>query len=130
MFKIKSSSKSQPKPIKRKMGLLSRMGLAEEKKYFVENLSMLLASGMSILAALKAIRVELKSVQMKRMVRGLEEDINNWSNLSKALDSTHLFSPYVISLIEIGEQSGRLSENLEVINIYLLFTFAPRGSVF
>jgi len=59
------------------MGLLSRMGLAEEKKYFVENLSMLLASGMSILAALKAIRVELKSVQMKRMVRGLEEDINN-----------------------------------------------------
>ena len=99
------------------MGLLSRMGLAEEKKYFVENLSMLLASGMSILAALKAIRVELKSVQMKRMVRGLEEDINSGANLSKALGSTNLFSPYVISLIEIGEQSGRLSENLEVINI-------------
>jgi len=78
---------------------------------------MLLASGMSILAALKAIRVELKSVQMKRMVRGLEEDINSGANLSKALGSTNLFSPYVISLIEIGEQSGRLAENLEVINI-------------
>ena len=77
MFKKKSQDKPQARPVNRKMGLLSRIGLAEEKKYFVENLSMLLASGMSILAALKAIRVELKSVQMKRMVRGLEEDINN-----------------------------------------------------
>jgi len=117
MFKSKVKQANKIRPVKRKMGLLSKIGLAEEKKYFVENLSMLLASGMSILAALQAIRVELKSIQMKKLVKGLEEDINSGSTLSKALDSTSLFSPYVIALIKIGEQSGRLAENLVVINV-------------
>lgn len=116
MFEKKQQDNSQHKPVRRKMGLLSKIGLTEDKKYFVENLSMLLASGMSILAALKAIRVELKSPQMKKMVRGVEEDINNGATLSRALNSTSLFSSYVISLISVGERSGRLSENLKVIN--------------
>lgn len=100
----------------RKLSVLARFGLGEERKYFVENLAMLLASGMNILSALRAIRVELKSVQMRKLVKGVEEDIESGSNLSRSLESTALFSDYAISLIRVGEESGRLSENLKILN--------------
>lgn len=109
MFKILKLNK--------KIKLFTNFGLGEEKNYFIENLSMLLASGMNILVALEGIEGELRSKKMKSVIFNLKEDIESGSSLWRALDKTRLFSVQVISLIKIGEQSGRLSENLEVINI-------------
>ncbi|MFA6307254.1 MAG: type II secretion system F family protein [Patescibacteria group bacterium] len=116
MISSNSIKKSNQQLSYKRVSWLYRFGLKEEKQYLVENLSMLLSSGISVLDALKSIKVELKSLVMKRLVDGIAEDINNGANLSKALASTKLFSPYIISLVDIGEKSGRLAENLKIIN--------------
>ena len=51
--------------IKKKNSILSfTFGFAEESQYFVESLSMLLASGMDIIEALEAIKAEVKSTKL------------------------------------------------------------------
>lgn len=94
----------------------SNFRLGEEKNYFIENLSMLLASGMNILTALDGIEEELNAQRMKEMIVELRADIEDGMSIWRALEKTKIFSVQVISLIRVGEQSGRLAQNLDVIN--------------
>lgn len=101
----------------RKRSWFSNIGLGQEKDYFIENLSMLLASGMNITSALDAIKGGLKTKTMKNVTEELKVLIDDGSPVWKALDSTGLLSEHAISLIKIGEESGRLPANLKVISI-------------
>lgn len=101
---------------KKKKSILSfTFGFAEEKEYFVENLSMLLASGMDIIEAMEAIKAEVKSSHLINIIDQLVEDINIGFSLWQALGKTNLLPPHIISLIKIGEESGRLHESLGVV---------------
>lgn len=96
---------------------ISSFGLAEEKDYLMENLSMLLVSGMDILAALDAIRSGIRSSKLKRIVSNLRNDVDAGYPLSQAFINSKLFPEHVISLIRIGEETGKLADNLKVIVI-------------
>lgn len=76
------------------------------KEYFIEQLSMLLASGMPVVVALAAIKKEIKSKKLKAVIETLSANIEAGSSISKALEQAKFFSPSIISLIKIGEQSG------------------------
>jgi type II secretory pathway component PulF len=89
--------------------------MSEEKDYFIENLAMLISSGMGILSALDAIKAEMGSKKMHRLIEIMKEDIDTGFSLWKALEKTKIFSPQIISLVRLGEESGRLTENLKVI---------------
>lgn len=106
---------NKEKQKKKKTSIFANIGISEEKDYFIENLGMLLASGMDILLALDGIKKEMRSKRMKAVIDDLKEDIDAGSTLSKALDKTGLLPKHVISLIRIGEEAGRLTENLKVI---------------
>jgi len=118
--KIKDKKKEKAKEQKNMPEISARpfsnFRLGEEKNYFIENLSMLLASGMNILQALDGIEGELTARRMKEMTVELRADIQDGMSIWRALEKTQIFSTQVISLIRVGEQSGRLSENLDVIN--------------
>ena len=86
-----------------------------DKKYFLENLALLVGSGISIMPALESIGKEVKSKPMKRIIEKMVKDIDGGANLSEALDDTGFFPSYVITLIDIGEKSGSLPTNLKVI---------------
>lgn len=100
------------KPSRKK---ISTFGLGNEKQFFIENLSVLLSSGMDIATALSAIKTEIKSKTMKEIIENLEEDVKSGSPLWKALDNMGLLQPQVIALVRIGEETGRLSDNLKAI---------------
>ncbi len=102
------------KPKKQKRVFVSLIP-AEEKEYFVENFSMLLSSGMDVLMALESIKDELRSGQMKLIINNLQEDVESGMPIWKALDKTHFFPAFIVSLIKIGERSGNLVKNLQVI---------------
>lgn len=87
----------------------------EEKEYFLENLSLLLSSGMGIGAVLDSIQTELKSSKMRRALKEMLTEIESGASLWKTLDKVGLFPAQAIALFRIGEESGRLSENLQVI---------------
>ena len=103
---------------KKKNSILSfTFGFAEESQYFVENLSMLLASGMDIIEALEAIKAEIKSTKLINIIDELVENINSGFSLWQSLEKTKLLPPHIISLVKIGEESGRLHESLAVVVI-------------
>lgn len=95
--------------------LFSNFGLGEEKEYFVENLSLILSSGMGMIEALDALQKEMKSKRMKQIVSEIKEDIEAGGQLWQAIQKTELFSDQVISLVRLGESSGQLVKNLQVI---------------
>ncbi len=101
---------------KKKSNILSfTFGFTEESQYFVENLSMLLASGMDIIEALEAIKAEIKSTKLIDIIDELVENINSGFSLWQSLEKTKLLPPHIISLVKIGEESGRLHESLAVV---------------
>lgn len=89
--------------------------MSKDKDYFMENLSMLLTSGMGITSALDSIRADIRSPRMKKEIAEISEDIGSGTPMWRALSNRRFVSPHVISLIKLGEESGRLSENLNVV---------------
>lgn len=92
-------------------------GLGKERDYFVENLSMLVSGGMPMISTLHAIGQELHSRRMKAIILVMTADIEGGSSLWRALSNTHLFPDHAVSLIRLGEESGKLTENLKVVAI-------------
>ena len=86
-----------------------------EKEYFIEQLSMLLGAGMPVSTALSSIEKEINSKRLKKIISEIWTDIDAGSTISAALEKAGVFPQSTISLIRIGEQSGRLSENLRVV---------------
>ncbi|MCK5080837.1 MAG: type II secretion system F family protein [Candidatus Moranbacteria bacterium] len=102
---------------KRKFSRILAMNIGKEKDYFVENLSMLMNSGINVLPALKIIKKEVRSKSLKKLIDFVSDDIESGESISKALINTRIFPDHTISLIKVGEETGRLSENLKVIAI-------------
>ncbi len=94
---------------------LSTFGLTKERDQFIENLSMLVLSGMSIIGAISSIIKQTKSAGMKLILERVLLEIESGSPVWKAFDKTDFFKGYTISLIRLGEESGNFAENLKVV---------------
>lgn len=103
--------------IKKFRNPFARVGLERELDYFVENVSMLVAAGMPVASAFHSVGKETRSRRMRRMIEGMETDIEAGEPLWKALERSQLFKEHIVSLVRIGEETGRLVENLKVIAI-------------
>lgn len=93
------------------------IGIGKEKRYFLENLSLLVASGMNVVDAVKNIAQDVRSSAFKRVLGKVERSVADGTQLWQALEAARLFDDNAISLIRIGEESGKLSENLGVIAV-------------
>jgi len=117
IFKIKSKeSKSKDKGFKIKNPFIN-FGLSRDIDYFIENLSMLVASGMPIVNALSSIIEEVHTKRMKEILEEIKLDIEGGSPIWKSLQKSELFKDHTISLIRLGEKSGKLVENLKVVSV-------------
>src|SRR3989344_4897142 len=96
---------------------LSNVGIGKDKEFFIENLSMLLDSGMNILSAMDSLAKEMKSKRMRDIVLGMEQDLRSGYTLQETLEHTGVFASHVVSLVRIGEESGKLVENLQVVSV-------------
>jgi len=99
----------------KKNSFFKTLFLGEEKEYLVENLAMMLESGLDILAALDALKRSSRSGRIKEIISEMEEDINSGMYLWETLEKIGLFQPHVISLIKLGEKSGNLANNFRAI---------------
>jgi type IV pilus assembly protein PilC len=89
--------------------------LGEEKEYVLENLAILLGSGMDIIAAMEAIALQVKSRRLKSLLQKIKTEIENGASLWQAMKESHLFHSQAISLIQLGEATGQLTQNLKMI---------------
>lgn len=105
------------KDTKTKIGFFGRIGMGKDRDYFIENLGVLVSSGMSIPVAINSIIEEVRSKRMKKVLTFIKDDIEDGSALWRTLLKTGVFSKHTVSLIRIGEESGKLVENLKVIGM-------------
>jgi type II secretory pathway component PulF len=101
----------------KKLGYFETFGLTKERDQFIENLSMLVLSGMPITGALSAITRDTKNPSMKKILENILSELDAGSPLWKSFDRTNLFKGYTISLLRIGEESGKFAENLKVVSL-------------
>ncbi len=105
---------TQKKPISYQ---LPGLFLGKEREYFLENVSMLVAGGVPIINALTVIAQDARSRLMKKAIVSIKADIESGSTLWQALSHSRLFPDHAVVLIRLGEESGKLIENLKVVAI-------------
>lgn len=93
------------------------IGFGNERDYFIENLSLLISSGMGISAALGALSLSVKSWKMRKITKVIESMVNAGMPLWKSFEETRLLPERVISLIRSGEEAGRLADHLNLVTI-------------
>jgi len=76
----------------------------------------MLVAGLPLMDVLKTFLAETRSKPMRKMVNGIIADVENGSPLWRAMESRHLFSPYDIAMVRIGEESGALARNMEYLS--------------
>jgi type IV pilus assembly protein PilC len=97
--------------------LPSTRGLGEQKDFFLENLADMLAAGIALPRALDTLKREIRSTRLKKIIIYIQGETNDGIALWRVLTQLKLFPDYVLSLMRVGEQSGTLTENLQVITL-------------
>jgi type IV pilus assembly protein PilC len=112
--KIKSMKRKKRNAPKWLFSLIG-WSIGKERDYLVENLAMLLGSGMEVLLALETIRSEIRSPMLRKIILKTGQDVEEGSALWQALSDSNLFPDYIVALIHIGEETGQLNEKLKLI---------------
>lgn len=86
----------------------------------MQQLSVLLASGVQIIEALTIIHDQIEHTRFQQILQGVIADISEGNTLDHALSNyTTVFSPMVIEMVRVGYKSGNLSQSLHQISMYL-----------
>ncbi len=111
---MEKTTKDRKKNIDFSKNTLFSIRSFKEKEHLIENMAMLISSGISILETIEIIKEDVSSLRMKGMLSFIKEEIKSGSSLWMVLSKTNFFSDHTITLIRIGEESGKLSENLKI----------------
>lgn len=112
---VKPAIIEKKKNKRKKFPNILNLGLKNQKELMIENLALMLSAGLDVLQGLEAVNAEADSWAMKKLVQVLIDEIENGSNLWRALEYTKAFPAQTISLVRVGEESGRLVENINVV---------------
>jgi len=80
---------------------------------FARTLSILAASGVPVMEALKISSAVVTNRPMRKAVEAATLQVREGSSLSRALENSKLFPPMMLNLIASGESSGQLEDMLE-----------------
>ncbi|CAN2043665.1 Type II secretion system F family protein [Candidatus Magnetomoraceae bacterium gMMP-1] len=103
----------------------------KEKDFFAFNqeFSVLLKSGLSIIAALDAIIEEDDKSELNENLKTIRYDISTGSSVSEAFDSSSLFSNLYIASLQAGEKSGDIPLAISRYITYMKKTSAIKQKV-
>ena len=106
--------------LSRVFGRRERVGRNDLAEVF-NNLAMLLAAGVPVLAALSDVAEDLRRHTLTRVLRFMRTDIENGQTLSEAM-ARHpdVFSPLILNMCRIGEETGALDVMLKKCSQHLL----------
>lgn len=86
---------------------------------FSRAFSMAQRSGVPILQALNVTAAAVDNVWISRKILAMREGIEHGESLSRTAQRTEVFTPLVIQMMSVGEESGRLDEMVdEVADFY------------
>jgi type II secretory pathway component PulF len=101
---------------KQALSTSSRGAFREERQQIFESFSMLLSSGTDVLTAFNVIREEIENSRMAKILDRMGEEIESGGKLSQVLRNSGLIDDREFALLKIGEESGRISQNIDLIS--------------
>ena len=81
-----------------------------ELSSFCRQMSMILSAGISPLEGLSLMEEESASLEEKQLLKAMEEEYLQSASLYRSFQTVGIFPDYMLHMIHIGEQSGRLDE--------------------
>lgn len=81
---------------------------------FLENLSLLLSSGVDLAAALSSVKEEGQTSKLSQLADTLTQKMASGQSLASALEQSSNLPSVIIGLITLGEASGNLITNLNL----------------
>ena len=95
--------------------LLGRVAI-KDKIVFASALSAMIGAGLSLSRALEIIERQTPNKKFKVIIASLIEKVNAGSGFSQALESyANIFPPVFIAMVAAGEESGNLSQAVDVV---------------
>jgi len=97
------------------MGVLAQSSIIER---FAHGLAVLIKSGIPILTGLDIIGKSCGNKIYEDAIAGIRDDVRTGKSLSGLLDASGLFPSIVTQMINVGEETGRLSEMFDRVATY------------
>jgi type IV pilus assembly protein PilC len=79
---------------------------------FTRTLGTLVSSGVPILQALTIVRETSGNIVVGEAVNSIHESVKEGETITQPLEAANIFPPMVISMVDVGEQTGALPEML------------------
>lgn len=96
-----------------KLPILGNVVLGGNSAQFSRTLSILAASGVPILDAMRIAVKVMDNIPMREAVENAAQQVSEGSSLSSTLEQSGYFNPMLINLIASGEATGQLEQMLE-----------------
>lgn len=96
-----------------KVPVLGSLVLGGNSAQFSRTLSILAASGVPILDAMRIAVKVMDNIPMREAVENASQQVSEGSSLSSTLENSGYFNPMLINLIASGEATGQLEQMLE-----------------
>jgi type IV pilus assembly protein PilC len=90
----------------------------KKKERFYSELSILFSAGVDIRSSLELIQEEQTKEKDKALFEGIKDAVVSGAGLSLAMQRSSMFSDYEIFSLQIGEESGRLTEVLGELSAF------------
>lgn len=90
-----------------------------DKTYLFENLSVLLTSDIKIADSISILKVQTTNKNVLFLLNQLTISIEGGDSIWKAFEKIQLLPPHMLSVIRIGEEGGKLRENLNIVSTQL-----------
>lgn len=85
---------------------------------FSRNLSTLIQSGLPALQAMELAGNAVDNVVIKEAADGIQESVKEGKGMSEPMKESKLFSPMVVQMIAVGEETGKIDELLNYVADY------------
>ncbi len=95
--------------------VLGRFIQKSELNKFTRTLGLLLTNGIPILSALDITIPTISNDVIKKELKRIAEGLKSGNSLAQGLKETPYFPPYLVNMVAVGEESGRLEETLTEI---------------
>jgi type IV pilus assembly protein PilC len=86
---------------------------------FTRTLNTLLAAGLPVLDTFKTLEKTVGNQVYAVALAKAREDIEGGETISGALSKSSLFSPFIIQLVRVGEESGNISSTLDTLSNFI-----------
>lgn len=96
-----------------KLPVMGSLVLGGNSAQFSRTLSILAASGVPILDAMRIAVKVMDNIPMREAVEAASQQVSEGSSLSSTLENSGYFNPMLINLIASGEATGQLEQMLE-----------------